>query len=164
MKKLVIIFFGAAFFLSCSKSGTTEKKCPYTESTTTASAGEIAYIQNYLSTNGITTATQHSSGIFYEITAAGSGNTPALCSYCSVKYTGRLFNGTIFDQNLFGTTFTLGDLIVGWQKGLPLIKPNGTIRLYVPPSLGYGTAGSGSSVPPNAYLIFDIQLTAVAYQ
>lgn len=163
MKKIVFTVLAAIMFMACSKSGTTTKTCPYTESTVVASASEVSYIQNYLSTNGITTATQHSSGFFYEITATGSGNTPVLCSYCTLKYTGRFFNGTIFDQNLFGTTLTLGDLIIGWQKGLPLIKPNGTIRLYVPPSLGYGSAGSGT-IPPNSYLIFDIQLTGVAYQ
>lgn len=160
MKKIVIALLVPAVMISCKKSETTTVTCQYTESTTVASAAEIASVQAYCSTNA-PGAVQHSSGIFYEITNAGSGSAAGLCSYVTVKYTGRLFNGTIFDQNLFGTTFQLGNLIVGWQKGLPLIKANGTIRLFIPPSLGYGASGSGTSIPPNAYLVFDIQLNNV---
>ena len=123
MNKIISVLLISAVLLSCSKTSTTEVKCQYTESTTVASAAEIAALQAYCTTN-VPGAIQHSSG-------------------------------------LFGTTFQLGNLIVGWQKGIPLIKPNGTIRLFIPPSLGYGVSGSGTSVPPNAYLIFDIQLTGV---
>ncbi len=160
MNKIISVLLISAVLLSCSKTSTTEVKCQYTESTTVASAAEIAALQAYCTTN-VPGAIQHSSGLFYEITSPGAGSVAGLCSYVSVKYTGRLLSGTIFDQNLFGTTFQLGNLIVGWQKGIPLIKPNGTIRLFIPPSLGYGVSGSGTSVPPNAYLIFDIQLTGV---
>ena len=160
MKKILCVLLVSAVILSCSKTSTTEVTCQYTASTTVASAPEIAALQAYCTTN-VPGAVQHSSGLFYEITNPGSGTTAGLCSYVTVKYTGRLLNGTIFDQNLFGTTFQLGNLIVGWQNGLPLIKPNGTIRLFIPPSLGYGASGSGTTVPPNAYLIFDIQLTSV---
>ncbi len=161
MRKILMIVFGMTLLVSCNKTSTSTVTCPYTESTLVAPAGEIAVVQAYVTANA-PAAVQHSSGIFYEVTSAGTGTvTPGLCSYLTVKYTGKLFNNTIFDQNLFGTTFQLGNLIVGWQKGIPQIKKGGTIRLFVPPSLGYGASGSGSSVPPNAYLIFDIQLLDV---
>ncbi len=158
MKKLLVVLAGAFAFASCSKStGTTVTGCNFYESTTVASAAETAYIQSYLTTNGWT-ATQHASGVFYEVTTPGSGITIGLCSTVTVKYTGKLFNGTIFDQNLFGTAFILGNLITGWQKAMPFVKKGGTIRMYIPPSLGYGSAGSGTTVPPNSYLLFDVQV------
>lgn len=161
MKKILMLLLGTTVILSCNKTSTDPVTCPYTESTLVAPAAEIAVVQAYVNTNA-PTAVQHSSGIFYEVTSAGTGTvTPGLCSYLTVKYTGKLFNNTIFDQNLFGTTFQLGNLIIGWQKGIPQIKKGGTIRLFVPPSLGYGASGSGTSVPPNAYLIFEIQLIDV---
>jgi FKBP-type peptidyl-prolyl cis-trans isomerase FkpA len=70
---------------------------------------------------------------------------------------GTLTNGTQFDANTTGTSFALGQLIVGWQKGIPLSKKGGTINLYIPPSLGYGPNQAGI-IPPNSNLVFTIQL------
>ncbi len=148
------------FITACTKKDTA---CSLTDVNVTASATEIASIQNYLTTNGLT-ATQHSSGFFYKITAAGSGAIIAnLCSNITVKYTGKLTNGTVFDQTAAGATatFKLGQLIVGWQKGLPLISSGGKITLYIPPSLGYGSNAAGA-VPANSILIFDIELVGVS--
>ncbi len=77
-------------------------------------------------------------------------------------YTGKLVNGTVFDQTPAGAnaTLVLGQLIVGWQKGLPLIGTGGKITLYIPPSLGYGSSAVGS-VPANSILIFDIELAGI---
>ena len=86
---------------------------------------------------------------------------PTVCNRVTVRYSGRLTSGAVFDSNLTGISFTLGQLIVGWQKGIPLIRPGGKITLYVPPSLGYGAAGAPPTIPANAYLIFDIDLVAV---
>jgi len=106
-------------------------------------------------------ATQHPSGFFYSIETPGAGVTAGLCNAVSVKYVGKLTNGTIFDQTTGSpATFTLGELIVGWQKGLPLIKPGGKIHLYIPPSLGYGANANGP-IPANSNLIFDMELVAV---
>lgn len=154
---LIII---AAFSASCSKKDAT---CNLNDSNISASAGEVASLQTYLSSNGIT-ATQHPAGFFYKITQAGSGQAVVnLCSKITIKYVGKLINGTIFDQTTAGATatFTLGQLIVGWQKGIPLISSGGKITLYLPPSLGYGSSGSGP-IPPNSILIFDIELVSVS--
>ena len=57
-------------------------------------------------------------------------------------------------------SFQLKNLIIGWQKGIPLIQKGGSIRLYIPPSMGYGSKSS-SSIPANSTLIFDIDLVGV---
>ena len=162
-------FLGLAFLsvatISCSKS---DKNCGYTDVNASASASEITTLQNYITANSIS-ATQHSSGLFYTIDEAGTGNTASVCSNITVNYTGTLISsGTVFFFffSTSGINFVLGQLIVGWQKGLPLIKAGGKITLYVPPSLGYGafdkTDGNGNVViPGNSYLKFSISLLYV---
>jgi len=135
-----------------------------------APASEVTSLQAYVNANH-PGATQHSSGFFYEITNPGSGTTPSLCSYVIVKYTGTLTNGTQFDSSNpnypNGVSLALGNLILGWQKELPLIKSGGSINLYLPPSLGYGNQdqrdpNTGAIViPANSITVFTIQLVAV---
>jgi FKBP-type peptidyl-prolyl cis-trans isomerase FkpA len=159
MKKISILSLLFIFFLSsCSKK---EDICAYTESPIVASTAEINAVQAYLGTNGIS-ATQAPSGFFYAIDAPGTGTIyPGLCSNVAVEYTGKLTDGTVFDKTTGqAVLFTLGTLIVGWQKGLPLIKAGGKIRLYIPPSLGYGSVANGN-IPKNSILIFDITMDSV---
>ena len=165
MKKWSFLFLSLSLFLgSCSKSA----KCIFSDSNATATASEIAYLQNYMTTNTIT-ATQHSSGIFYTITDPGTGATASVCSNITLTYTGSLLsNGNVFDfsPTSAGTSFLLGQLIIGWQKGLPLIKNGGQITLYIPPSLGYGGTATLDShgnvaIPANSYLKFVMHLLDV---
>lgn len=161
IKKLVLISFVSFLLAACSKTSSTGG-CGYSESTVTAPASEIAMLQNWISTNH-PAAIQHPSGFFYEIGAAGTAGTPNICSRIYIKYSGYLISpspGFKFDENLTGTSLTMYQLIIGWQKGIPLLKAGGSISLYIPPTLGYGSAGSGA-VPPNAYLQFNIQLLDV---
>lgn len=158
IRKLFLLFVISYLFASCSKSPATGG-CGYTESTAVATPTEIATLQAYV-TGSHPAAILHSSGIFYEITSAGTGATPSICSTITVKYSGYLTSGFKFDENLAGTNFVLGQLIVGWQKGLPLIKKGGSINLYIPPSLGYGSTPNGN-IPANSYLVFAIQLVDV---
>ena len=161
---LSLLVLSTLVFASCKK----EDKCPYSESGVTASATERTYLQNYITSNNIT-AIEHTSGVFYSITAAGAGESPSVCSNISVKYTGSLLpGGTVFDTNAgtSGSNFTLGQLIGGWQKVLPLIKRGGVITLYIPPSLGYGQQNVRDQsqniiIPGNSYLKFDIELINV---
>lgn len=122
---------------------------------------EEATIAAYCSANSIT-ATKHSSGIFYQIINPGAGATPGLSSKVFVTYTGKLLSGTTFDSqnNSTLTGWPLGDLIQGWQIGIPLIKKGGRIQLVVPSSLAYGCSGRGP-IPSNAPLFFDIDLVDV---
>ena len=120
---------------------------------------EIANIQTYLTSKGIT-ATLDNRGFFYQIIGPGYGaDFPTLASMVSVNYKGTLTDGTSFDSTVTGTpaVFPLSNLILGWQYGIPLVKKGGVINLYLPPSLGYGCVGSGA-VPGNATTIFRIEL------
>jgi FKBP-type peptidyl-prolyl cis-trans isomerase FkpA len=150
--------------VSCKKN----EGCAYTDSTTSASAAERAYLQNYVTTNSLA-AVEHASGVFYTVTNPGTGTNPSICSNITVKYAGTLIpTGTQFDASTSatGVNFALGQLIVGWQKVLPVLKSGGVITLYVPPSLGYGQQnvrdGAGNIViPGNSYLKFTIELLNV---
>jgi FKBP-type peptidyl-prolyl cis-trans isomerase FkpA len=123
-------------------------------------ASELTSLQAYVNANH-PAAILHPGGFYYEINSAGTGTvTPAVCSNVTVTYVGKLTNGTQFDENTTGTTFTLGALIVGWQRGLPLIKSGGSINLYIPPSLGWGGNANGT-IPANSITVFTIQLLAV---
>ncbi|MEJ7822808.1 MAG: FKBP-type peptidyl-prolyl cis-trans isomerase [Chitinophagaceae bacterium] len=161
MKKILLVVISFSLLVvSCSKKDAT---CARNDSNISASASEITNLQTYLTSNNIT-ATQHQSGFFYKITQVGSGQAVVnLCSKITIKYVGKLTNGTVFDQTTGAATatFELGQLIVGWQKGIPLISSGGKITLYIPPSLGYGSSGSGP-IPANSILIFDIELIAVS--
>lgn len=163
MKRLLFIYLVliltaiTGLATSCLKDNT--DACQASAVSAAAPASEIADVQNYLSSNGIT-ATQHSSGFFYVTSGTATGSAPGQCSRISVRYTGRLTSGVIFDQASTAVNFFLYELIAGWRIGLPLINAGQSIRLYLPPSLGYGNRTAGS-VPPNSILIFDIELVAV---
>ena len=107
-------------------------------------------------------AQKHSSGVYYQILSPGTGSISYTSNTTvSTKYTGRLLNGSVFD----GTTtqpisFKLGQVITGWQIGIPLIQKGGKIRLFIPSGLAYGPQGQGP-IPGNAILDFDIELLDV---
>lgn len=156
----LLIFILTGMLLSCKKSAP-GNNCDLSKAT--APASEVASLQAYITNNSIT-ATQHSSGLFYTVTNPGSAITPTGCSAVTVKYVGRLTNGSVFDDsnliNANGITFALAQLISGWQIGIPVIQKGGTITLYIPPSLGYGGTAS-SMIPANSILIFNIELVNV---
>jgi FKBP-type peptidyl-prolyl cis-trans isomerase FkpA len=156
-KKLFFIIVLPLVMAACNKKSTTDN-C---NSTGVPDAAEIATLQSYITTNSIT-ATQDPGGFFYTIVTPGSGVTPTLSSNVTVRYTGKLLNGTVFDSNTSaaGISFVLSQLIRGWQLGIPLIKKGGSINLYLPPSLAYGCYASGP-IPGNSSLIFNIELVDV---
>jgi FKBP-type peptidyl-prolyl cis-trans isomerase len=166
IKNLFYVFLVTSFFSqSCIKGPV----CAYEDKNIASSAAEITYLENYFTANNITNITQHSSGVFYTISSAGNGNTPNLCSNVVVNYNAFLLGASApFDGNnsVEGINFILGQLIVGVQKTLPLIKDGGTITLYIPPSLAYGSNAqqdqNGSViVPANAYLKFVFTILGV---
>jgi FKBP-type peptidyl-prolyl cis-trans isomerase FkpA len=165
MKKwFFLCALSALVFMGCKKDSTSTD-CTQPTPTTVASAAETAYLQNYLTANGITNAVEKN-GMFYVITTQGTGTSPNLCSYISIDYVGKIMlattDGTQFDASQPGQPFSsqLYNLINGWKLILPLIKSGADATLYIPPSLGYGATGQGP-IPPNAYLKFQISLRAV---
>jgi FKBP-type peptidyl-prolyl cis-trans isomerase FkpA len=160
MKILLVSVALVGLFSSCLKN---DSKCTATDSPIVAPASETATLQTYCNANA-PAAIAHPSGIFYEILSPGSGANASICSNVSVRYAGYIIGGsssTPFDNSSTAVTFALSNLIVGWQKGIPLVKAGGSIRLYIPPTLGYGPGGSPPTIPPNAYLRFDIQVDDV---
>jgi len=104
-----------------------------------------------------------SSGVRTWDVTTGTGATAAAGDSITVTYTGYLANGTVFNPTTTGFTATLttASLIAGWVDGIPGMKVGGERRLDIPSPLGYGTLGSGTTIPANAELVFDITLTAV---
>lgn len=124
----------------------------------------IAYIILYRGSsvgNEIVTA----SGLKYVDIVQGTGPSPRLGQTVMVNYTGSLENGTKFDSSRDGqpTEFRLArfSLIDGWVEGLMSMKVGGKRRMIVPPSLGYKEQGSPPKIPPNATLIFEVELVGV---
>ncbi len=139
MKTILYFTFLTLFsFAGCKKSNSIQ--CDLTPHITTATSAEISYLQNYFTTNNILAA-QHPSGVFYTTTNQGTGPSPTVCSNITVKYTGSLLGGGVFDSNtsVTGAKFALGSLIKGWQWVLPILKRGGTITLYILPYLVYGS-------------------------
>ncbi len=113
--------------------------------------------------SGMTTT---ASGLQYKDTQIGSGAEATPGKMVSVHYTGWLQNGVKFDSSLDrGQPFTLsvgvGQVIPGWDEGLVGMKVGGKRLLVIPPELGYGAAGSPPVIPPNATLIFEVELLEV---
>jgi peptidylprolyl isomerase len=109
-----------------------------------------------------TTAT----GLQYIINEEGTGASPEVGELVSVHYTGWLEDGTQFDSSVdrgqpFQFPLGQGMVIQGWDEGLALLKEGGKGRLIIPPELGYGPAGSGGVIPPDATLIFDVELIEI---
>ena len=163
MIKFFCVLIGFSVILAgCKKTSTSVGGCRYVPSIYVADTAEVTVLKAWINANH-PGAKKDINGFYYEIIAPGAGDSAKLCSGIIIKYTGTLISpspGFKFDENLVGISFTLGQLILGWQKGIPLIKPGGIINLYIPPSLGYGSAGSGI-IPGNAYLNFNVQLLAV---
>jgi FKBP-type peptidyl-prolyl cis-trans isomerase FkpA len=120
-----------------------------------------AIIVKFVADNKIT-AIKHSSGVYYQILSPGSGSvTYTANTKVTTKYTGRLLNGSVFDQTTTqALTFPLGNVIVGWQIGVPLIQKGGKIRLIIPSQYAYGRNPAGQ-IPANSVLDFDIELVDV---
>lgn len=111
-------------------------------------------------------ATTLADGLQLQDVKIGTGTTAAAGNTVSVHYTGWLTDGTKFDSSLDrGTPFSFklgaGMVIKGWDEGVAGMKIGGVRRLVIPPALGYGATGAGGVIPPNATLVFEVQLLGV---
>lgn len=101
------------------------------------------------------------SGLQYEVIAEGKGDKPLAHSKVRVHYTGTLLDGTEFDSSVRRgepAEFGVNQVIAGWTEALQLMSPGSKYRLFIPARLGYGEHGAGQAIPPNAALIFDVEL------
>jgi peptidylprolyl isomerase len=113
---------------------------------------------------GVTVTTP--SGLAYVDETIGAGPMPAKGQQVTVHYVGTLTNGTKFDSSRDRNqpfTFTIGEgqVIKGWDEGVATMRVGGRRKLIIPPQLGYGATGAGGVIPPNATLLFDVELLGV---
>lgn len=152
MRNLILTLFAASMLFSCDKDIVTFQE---------QLDIDVPIIEKYLSDNNITALNDQ--GLYYVIDEEGTGNGyPTTASFISMAYSGKVMNG---DGSIFDSATTtnplkieLYKLITGWQIGIPKFKKGGKGTLYIPSGYGYGVNGSGSSIPGNSILIFDIEL------
>jgi FKBP-type peptidyl-prolyl cis-trans isomerase len=104
-----------------------------------------------------------STGLGIKILAPGEGTAPVFSDKVRVHYTGRLADGTVFDDTRAKgkpAEFALSRLVRGLADGIGYLKPGGRAIFYIPPSLGYGSMSAGN-IPPVSGLTFDVELIAI---
>ena len=122
-----------------------------------AMAGEAASADNVVTTD---------SGLQYVVIEEGDGASPQTGQRVFVHYVGTLEDGTKFDSSRdrgrpFDFTIGQGQVIKGWDEGVGDMKVGDRRKLIIPPDLGYGARGAGGVIPPNATLIFDVELLRI---
>lgn len=116
------------------------------------------------------TMTTSASGLQIQDTVAGTGASPKTGQTCVMHYTGWLYEngakGAKFDSSVdrgqpFAFTIGVGQVIKGWDEGVASMKVGGKRTLIIPPQLGYGARGAGRVIPPNATLLFEVELLGI---
>jgi peptidylprolyl isomerase len=107
-----------------------------------------------------------STGLFYSIDKQGTGSKATKGQTVSVHYTGKLLDGTVFDSSYRRNepiSFKLGQnqVIAGWEEGISLLSQGAKAKLVIPSHLGYGASGAGGVIPPNATLVFELELVTI---
>jgi FKBP-type peptidyl-prolyl cis-trans isomerase FkpA len=125
-------------------------------------AYHLAFFERERAMGEVTTA----SGLVYEDISIGSGETAAAGMHVTVHYTGRLTDGSKFDSSKdrddpFSFPLGAGRVIRGWDEGVAGMQVGGVRKLTTPPDLGYGARGAGGVIPPNATLVFEVELLGV---
>lgn len=108
----------------------------------------------------LSASTKLASGLYFQDLVEGTGAEAVVGQPVTMRYTGWLADGTQFDSNqTSGFQFSLGagEVIAGWDQGVPGMRVGGTRKLIIPSALGYGERGAGP-IPPNANLVFDVTM------
>ena len=121
-------------------------------------AAEQEFMAENAKKSGITVT---DSGLQYEIIIAGEGETPAADDVVRVHYVGTLLDGSKFDSSIDRgepAEFGVNQVIAGWTEALQLMPVGSKYKLYIPSAIAYGAQGAGQAIPPNAALVFEVEL------
>ena len=152
-KKPILLPALLGFALACTASGYAQASDSTPPAATAAKT-----------TEGTTKVMSTASGLKYEVLTEGSGPKPQATDSVTVHYKGTLTDGTPFDSSYdrgVPLSFPLNRVIKGWTEGLQLMSVGSKYRLTIPSELGYGAAGAGGVIPPNATLIFEVELLKI---
>lgn len=139
-----------------------EKQAEMEKVATENDAKGKAYLDKNKSREGVVVT---DSGLQYEVVEAGDGAKPTAEDTVVVHYSGKLIDGTEFDssyQRGEPVQFGVGQVIPGWTEALQLMPVGSKWKLTIPAELAYGAAGAGGRIPPNATLLFDVELIDIA--
>ncbi len=145
-------------------TGTTTTENATTENATTENTtGDAMAGENAAAEENIVTT---DSGLQYVVITEGDGAAPQTGNRVFVHYVGTLENGTKFDSSRdrgrpFDFVLGQGQVIKGWDEGVGMMKVGDRRKLIIPPDLGYGARGAGGVIPPNATLVFDVELLRI---
>ncbi len=158
MKYISLIFF-SVFLFSCTEDITTVTRTKQEQLTL-----DIDRINGYIQENNLTGFQSLDNGIHYKILEIGNQEYPQVGDTLSVEYVGQLLSGREFDRNYTNQPFELilgsGEVILGWELGLPYVDEEGQVILIIPSGLAYGST-SINSIPENSVLIFRIKLLEI---
>ncbi len=158
MKKILVLFIIAVLF-SCTEDNTTVTRTKQEQL-----ALDIDRIKGYIEENNLSGFESLENGLHYKILELGNQKYPEIGDTLSVEYVGQLLNGREFDRNYTNQPFELilgsGEVIQGWELGLPYVDEKGQILLIIPSGLAYGNT-STNSIPENSILIFRIKLLVI---
>ena len=125
---------------------------------------DLTRIEGYLNENNLSGFSSTESGLYYKLIDQGNSNYPVNGDTISVEYIGQLLDGSEFDRSNTGQPFDFilgsGQVIEGWEIGIPKIDEGGSGILIIPSGLGYGSVVN-SSIPENSVLIFRINLIEI---
>ncbi len=163
LAEIAIVTFALTVGLTaCNDGAKTEPAAPAAEKAASAADSKAAPAADANKEAGkvITTA----SGLKYEILKDAEGPKPSATDQVTVHYKGTLTDGTVFDSSYDRgqpATFPLNRVIKGWTEGVQLMSPGSKFKFTIPSELGYGAAGAGGKIPPNATLIFEVELIKI---
>ncbi|GAB3329972.1 FKBP-type peptidyl-prolyl cis-trans isomerase [Marivirga atlantica] len=176
MKRGFLLLIIAIAFTACDKECTNEfGECPEKQL-----KEDLVIIESYLEDNNLE-AEVHSSGLHYIIEEEGTGEKPNNGQQVVVDYVGRFLDGRVFDTSIdsvaraegvynenrnyqpFQFTLGVGAVVSGWDIGIALLNEGSKAQFILPSYLGYGSNGSGGTIPANTVIMFEVELIDIKF-